>query len=136
MLGEGDVDRFVDAHPIADSCNFTEGHAGLGHAPWPGIHAEEDDLFFGGPVFLEVGGVRFPCVSEGVVDVGSGRLESELVNGVPQSFSGFYEGFGEGHGVKKARERLWLGREWAARLFVGKGREILKLKVTKARMDG
>src|SRR2546423_13286883 len=92
MFARRAIDRGLDLEPVADSGDLAEGDAGLGHAERAGIHPEEEDAFRIVAVTPEIKLVGAPGVMERVVNVGDGRRESEMVDGVAEMARGGEQG--------------------------------------------
>ena len=92
VFGIGFADGAGDAHPVADGGDFSEGHAGLGHAVGAGIHAQQEDAFVALAEAPEVVAVALPGVVERVVGVGDGIGEGEGAEGLTEFVRGVDEG--------------------------------------------
>lgn len=77
VLVGGFSDKGIEAHPVADGGDFSEGDSGLGHAVGAGIHAKEEDAFFVLSEFFEVCMIAVGGVVEGEVGVADwgGKME-------------------------------------------------------------
>ena len=84
MLLVGTPDRHLQPHPVSDGGDLAERHAGLGHAEWSGIHAQEKHLL--GSVRripTQVGFMRGPGVVQRLVDEIRRRRKRTACQGFP-----------------------------------------------------
>lgn len=102
MFGIRFANRSGNAHPVAGCGDFAEGHAGLGHAVGPRIHAEHEDALLALSEAFEIVAVAVPGVVEGVVGAGDGLGEGEGAEGLAEFVGGVDEG---GHGGEGALGR-------------------------------
>lgn len=80
MFIGGPADRQVfKPEPVPNGLDLAEGHAGLSHAPRPGIHAEEDDAFGSGAEPLEIGAMNVPRVIQWVIHMGDRLIEMQWI---------------------------------------------------------
>lgn len=75
MLANGLADGGFDSQPIPNSFNFTERHAGLNHAEWPGIHSQKNHALPAGSKFAQIRRVTGPGVIERIVNMSHRRGE-------------------------------------------------------------
>jgi hypothetical protein len=92
VFGFGFSDGTGDAQPITHVGNFSERHAGLGHAVGTGIHAEEEDLLFPAAEFFQIVAMPFPGVFERVVGASHGLGEGEPAKLFAEIVGGFDKG--------------------------------------------
>lgn len=81
MFPSGLRHSFRDPQPLSYQRDFTEGDAGLGHTPGPGIHAHQHSAATRTrSPSLQILPMGFPGVTKWVVNVSDGRAEREKVD--------------------------------------------------------
>ena len=73
-------DAASNPQPVAYVSHFAERHAGLGHAPWPRVHSQQQHPARRGTCRAQVRMVRPARVDQGVVDLRDRRPELEPVD--------------------------------------------------------
>ena len=71
------LDGRAQAHPVAHRGHLAERHAGLHHAEWPRVHAEQHHALARGAVASDVGLVGRPRVLQRVVHVRDRRTKAQ-----------------------------------------------------------
>ena len=75
----------TDPHPVAHHRHVSERHSGLTHPERTRVHSEKHDLLSSVSEASQVELVGGPCIAKGIVNVGNGRSEIELGDGIAQS---------------------------------------------------
>ena len=69
MTPKSFADWRLDPHPIANSPDFSERHAGLDHSEWTWVHSQEHNPFAAIAVFAQIGLVRKPGIIQRIVNL-------------------------------------------------------------------
>jgi len=89
------ADGRFDFHPIPHRLNFTEGHAGLHHSKWSGIHAEEDDPLAAVREISQIKLMGLPGVGQRVIDISHRCGETHVLHFRTEGFGRLNELFAD-----------------------------------------
>jgi len=91
MFHVGPADFRHDAEPIAHGGDFAEGHAGLRHPEWPGVHAQKNHPLAGIPVLAQISLMRRPRIFQGIINMRSRRFETKPPDRITKPLGRFNE---------------------------------------------